>query len=309
MLKKWALIVLIAVGLVCGSQADVLADSDDDDDGPPIYLSLGTSLAACVQYNPLIGRAYISPVSYPSELAELIRREFPRLDHENFGCPYETAETFINGGGICTYSEGSQLDQAVRFLQENADSTVLVTIDIGANDILQCVDGAEVDFGCFFRTVDQLSMDLAYILQRLHAVPVDDDDISFVGMNYYNPLLAAWFTVPGDPLPVLEMLADLQWIFNTTLESVYAAYGVPVADVAGAFMSYDVTTDENGNMVPDSVATLCAWTWMCPFEDIHANDIGYGVIADQFYNVIEDDMDDFEGDDGDDDDDKEDDDD
>lgn len=55
---------------------------------------------------------------------------------------------------------------------------------------------------------------------------------------------------------------------------------------ANAFMSYDLVTDGNSNLMPDNVELLCAWTWMCSFQNIHANEVDYGVIAEQFYSVM-----------------------
>ena len=39
--------------------------------------------------------------------------------------------------------------------------------------------------------------------------------------------------------------------------------------------------------VPRDVAYLCSYTWQCTaFQDEHANELGYGVIANAFLKVI-----------------------
>jgi hypothetical protein len=73
------------------------------------------------------------------------------------------------------------------------------------------------------------------------------------------------------------------------LESLYAAAGDPVADVAAAFSTTDVG-DADGDGVPDNVARICAWTWRCAAPphgaDNHPNDAGYGPIARAFADVV-----------------------
>jgi hypothetical protein len=101
-------------------------------------------------------------------------------------------------------------------------------------------------------------------------------------MNYYNPLLVLWFQNPD----LAELIRLLMLDFNEVLEGIYADFGVSVADVAGAFMSGDLVTDNNMNMVPDSVELLCTMTWMCAFMNVHPNEAGYGVIAGEFVDVL-----------------------
>jgi hypothetical protein len=57
---------------------------------------------------------------------------------------------------------------------------------------------------------------------------------------------------------------------NDTQTATYAAAGVPVADVAGAF--------HNDDPVP-SAQLVCGWTWFWSFGDTHPNTAGYGVIS------------------------------
>ena len=144
---------------------------------------------------------------------------------------------------------------------------------------MQCVSESNFDFGCIFEKLNQLSIDLPYILETLRGVA---PDVPIVGMNYYTPLLAYWFQDPDIP----QISVELHSLLNSTLEDIYAAYHVPVADVEGAFMADDLISDLNGNMIPDSVELVCAWTWMCSRQNIHANNDGYAVIAEQFYAIL-----------------------
>jgi lysophospholipase L1-like esterase len=255
---------------------------------PVYYLSLGTSLAAGVQADPESCQSVVTEVSYPGFIAEYISENqgIRKLRHVNLGCPGETAETFIYGG-LCDYPKGSQLYQAVQFLHAHGKFTGLITIDLGANDVLQCVDGLNFDEECIENVLEQLSLDLFYVLETLREVA---PGVPIVGMNYYNPLLAFWFLDPRNPV-IAELTKELQTQINGVLESVYAANDVPVADVAGAFMAdADFSIDDNVNGIPDSVDLVYLWTWMCVNNcgNIHPNVSGYEVIADAFNPVLPD---------------------
>lgn len=245
---------------------------------PVYYLSLGTSLAAGVQADES-GASVVTDVSYPGLLAEILQEDIRKLRHVNLGCPGENSDTFIDGG-ICDYRQGSQLDQAVHFLHAHGKFTGLITIDLGANDVLSCVQGTDIDLICIGETIERLAVNLSHVLATLREAA--GPDVPIIGMNYYNPLLVFWFDNPS----TAELTAMLQAQINTALESVYAQFDSPVADVAGAFGSGDLETDENLNGIPDSVETLCAWTWMCSSNNIHPNELGYWVIAEEFAAVL-----------------------
>ena len=229
MIRKITIVAFAAVFLIGGMSSPVLAKHKKKGANVPVYyLSLGTSLAAGVQADPSTGESYISDASYPSELADILKQDIKKIRHVNLGCPGETAATFMDGG-LCEYEKGSQLDQAVQFLNAHGKFTGLITIDLGANDVLQCVNGTEFDLECIGLALNQLSSDLAYIIETLRA---EAPGVPIVGMNYYNPLLMYWFQDPT----IAALTAALQKQISLSLESVYSAYGVPVANVAGAFM-------------------------------------------------------------------------
>ena len=97
------------------------------------YLALGDSLAA--GYQPPGGdqktRGYAGPV------LEGVRKTQPGTQLTNLGCSGETTTSMLRGG-LCRYPEGSQIAAAVAFLKANAATTRLVTLDMGANNVLQC---------------------------------------------------------------------------------------------------------------------------------------------------------------------------
>jgi lysophospholipase L1-like esterase len=229
------------------------------------YLALGDSLAAGRQ--PTTGdqptRGYAGPV-----LAGLQQTE-PGTQLKNLGCSGETTGSLLRGG-LCRYPEGTQLAAATAFLAAHPGAVPLVTLDIGANNVLACA-GAAIDPTCAANATTSAATDLASILGRLRAAA---PQARIVVLTYYNPLLAAYrqgaagrqYATASQPL-----LASL----NAVITAAAASVGASVADVAGAFE----TALTSGSPEPTNVARVCAWTWMCSRQDIHANDEGYAVMA------------------------------
>lgn len=236
---------------------------------PVYYLSLGTSLAAGVQADPESCQSVVTNVSYPGLIAEYIRADqnIRKLRHVNLGCPGENSDTFI-AGGLCKFPHGSQLEEALNFLNAHGKFTGLITIDLGANDALPCFDEPPGDVkDCFDEAVANLVDNLGEILGALQqAAP----GVSIVGMNYYNPLLVV------DPATV-----PLQDALNAALKFVYGINGITVVDVAGAFSTGSLEGDQS---------LICEWTWMCwnNCGNIHPNVSGYEEIADAFKDKLPD---------------------
>jgi len=112
--------------------------------------------------------------------------------------------------------------------------------------------------------------------------------VPIYAMNYYDPFLAAWLQGASGQTLAGESLT-LAAGFNGLLQTVYGAFGVPVADVASAFLTSDTSTIPFLN-VPVNVFAVCSLTWMCApapvGPNIHANVAGYGIIAATFARTI-----------------------
>ncbi|NDZ80775.1 SGNH/GDSL hydrolase family protein [Streptomyces sp. SID10853] len=254
---------------------------------PRYYLALGDSLAA--GYQTLPGGGHVTGRGYAQDIARTLAARAAGagqpFDFVGLGCPGETTGSMIDGP--CPYPHsytGSQLAEAERFLRLHRDDRVVVTLDIGANDVDGCLTDGNIDLGCAVSGVGKVGSGLNTILGRLKAAAGPQTRI--VGMNLYDPFLAAWLTgTQGKAAATLSVpLADT---LNATIGLTDAAHGVPTADVASAFRtnSFLPPTALNGQRVPLNVARIMQWTNMAR-GDIHANDTGYQAIADAFLKKI-----------------------
>jgi lysophospholipase L1-like esterase len=135
------------------------------------YLALGDSLAQGVQPNTM-GTSVETQQGYPDQVYAALHRSHPGLRLVKLGCPGETTSTMIDGG-ICRYPGGSQLAAAIAFLRAHRGHVLLVTVDIGANDLEDC--GSQPDLikiiSCFVTDVPGAVSHLATIMARACAWP------------------------------------------------------------------------------------------------------------------------------------------
>lgn len=210
------------------------------------------------------GASVVTDHGYVDDLYALYRRSDPRLQLVKLGRPGETTTSMIKGAVCDQYRDaGSQLAAAVAFLTAHRGHVVLVTLDIGANNVDGCVTPLKT-----LRT----------------AAP----STRIVGMNYYDPFLAAWLqgTAGQQTAQASVQLTDY---FNGVLAADHAHFKVPVASVAAEYRTDNFTVIPLVNL-PVNVAAVCLLAWMCASSpvgpNIHANTLGYRVIADAFVDTI-----------------------
>jgi len=294
-------ITAVAVAACCiatGSAADAATGSATaayrGGNNYDYYLALGDSLAWGYQPGSA-GLGVKSGHGYADDLAASLREHGDwNLTYVNLSCPGETTGTMLDGA--CPYLSVSgqtysvQTDAAVAFLKAHPHARILVTLDIGANNIDSCVDSTgSLDATCVAEGVSAAGTQLPEILAELKAAA--GKQVSFVGMNYYDPFLAEWLTGSSGQT-LAEQSVALSKTFNGVLGDAFAAYGIPVADVSSAFKTTDFTDTASldGTTVPVNVANICEWTFMCAPSpvgpDIHATDTGYAVIAGTFEKQV-----------------------
>ncbi len=281
-MKRFARLVTAAVLTLAGLSAATPAGAAEESSGARYYLALGDSLAQ--GYQPDTPNAYYTRDGYAWLVQDGLADPADKLRLENLGCGGETARSMVagpqvpsaDGYGSCgddaaywkLFKGATQLEAAVAFLEANAAYTEVVTLDIGANDVLRCLQLPD-PFGCIQARIPQLATDLDVILDGLQAAA---PGVEIVGMNYYNP-----FACRGQNDPIAQATDALVGVLNGTLEQVYAVHGIAVADVAATFHvgEYPLAAD---------LAT--EWTWMCAANDIHPTDAGHRAIADTFLATI-----------------------
>ena len=211
-------------------------------------MALGDSLAAGV--GATAGQGYVPRLT----LAESYRT--PGLTLENVSCSGATTTSMLAGGG-CSYAEGNQTAAAEAFLRSHVGAVSFITIDIGANDVTPCA--GHPDPACATGRIATVQSNLTQILARLRAAA---PGVPIIGMTYYNPFLAQW--IAGDPTAATDSIASAA-TFNAALTATFSAGGAEVADVSTAFASGNtaMTGSYGGVAVPQNVANVCTYTWMC----------------------------------------------
>ncbi len=252
---------------------------------PTVYqLSLGDSLAAGTG-------ASVAADRYVNLVAAHEQANYPGLVLENLACGGATTTTMIHGPG-CSYTSGTQLGDAEAFLSAHRGSVAYVTIDIGANDVDGCLLGTSINLACITTGFAAIRSNLAQIVTALRAA---DPGVAVFGMDYYDPFLELWVLGTSTGEQLARESAPLSADLNSLLTTTYGAYGAVPVDVQGPFAVQDfaMTGRFKGTVVPENVSRTCAWTHMCDPSgtgyamNIHANDIGHGVIADAFDSVID----------------------
>lgn len=258
---------------------------------PRYYVALGDSLA--FGWQPTATDPTNRPAtSYTDFVYSAEKQDLPNLRKIDLACPGESTTTMLYGGSACGFDQATsvltgtgdfatQLDAAVQFLKAHRRFVDLVTIDVGAIDIETCVDRATggVDTACVAAAMTSVPRNLNVIVDRLQkAAP----GVPIVGMNYYDPFLAAWLAPGGYALA--QSSIALTTTFNNVLEGVYAGHHIPVADVESTFQTTNpaLLPPQGTSPPPANVALICAWTWMCTWGNIHANDAGAFQMAGAF---------------------------
>ena len=275
-------LVAAAMAVVLSTPGMAAACPWNGGDDTTYYISIGDSIAA--GYQPDVNQD--TQVAYSDQLYSQLKQHDPGLKHIRLGCDGETTASLIKGG-TCSYPNAqSQLDAAVKALTQHGDRVRYVTVDIGANDILQCVSKAGAfDQDCVNRATQAIPQNLAQITRALRAE--GSQGTQFAGMTYYNPFLAQWLSGQGGQ-ETAKGSVSLVNAENAALSQVYTAAGFKVADVAGAFGSNDFTpvSAPGYGEVPRNVATVCQLTWACTNQDPHPNSSGHTVIASTFAAVL-----------------------
>jgi lysophospholipase L1-like esterase len=266
---------IAALLAVCLGSTPAFASSSREFQNPRhYYLALGDSLAFGFQLGKFLAEVKTGTYNpatfntgYVDDLAARLRDVKENIKTVNLGCPGETTLTFITGG--CSFTAplhtaytGSQQAAAIAFLRAHPNQVSPITLDDGANDITPCQSSGVAN--CFANKLQQVGADLNASLAAIRAVAPRSE---IIVMQYYNPL---YVLAPGTDALVGQL--------NGVIAAAVAPYG---ARLANAFPVIN-----HNAAFPSEGASVCGLTGMCfppPGGDVHANDAGYALIADQFW--------------------------
>lgn len=237
------------------------------------YLALGDSIPA--GYEPVTQNAKTTK-GYPTAVATSLQKRWSltELKLTNYACSGESSTSFRRGGQAGCHSGSSQQAKAAQFLKKHGTRTKLITLHLGANNILPCMQNLRIDQECGHKGVTQTTADLDTILPRLReAAP----NAKLVVVGYYNPMLTT-YSVPvvGPSLATQSQRVILD--MNQALHSAARKHGAAFADLAPGFKLTDWTLVDPGKQ-PQNLARACELTGMCEYLDIHPLPAGHRVIA------------------------------
>jgi lysophospholipase L1-like esterase len=273
---SFILVLLVTCTLVVGGPAGAAAPT-----APPYDLAVGGS--GSVGFQPTVTHPRGTPTAsgYSDDLAVRESARWPGLTLVRIGCPGISTQGFIDGGAHCVYRDGTQLATALDFLHSHP-STVLVTVDLGFNDVVRCLHHMDVNSACVAEGLASVQLQLPRILAALRLAAPATTQI--LGVGHYDPYLGDVLRGPAGQAFAQASLGVIERL-NDVMRSAYAKAGIPMADVGAAFELDNTTrvTAPGLGTVPTDVARVCALTWMCTAPplgpNLHPNDTGYHVIA------------------------------
>ncbi|MGA2123237.1 MAG: SGNH/GDSL hydrolase family protein [Acidimicrobiales bacterium] len=296
---KYALTILVVVALATGMFVLGRASAPSPAGGAtPItfssyYLDIGASESLGVQPTGIPGHnGARTDVGYSNDLVLREALKGVALTLEEIGCGGDTVQALLDTttrSDVCNQPPTTQLTRARAYLVAHQSDPVLVTVDLGFNDIRPCLQDDPVNETCVDQAITAIQRDLPVILKDLKADA--GAQTRFVGLEYSDPFLGYYLDGPSGPARANATLQGMD-SFDTVLGRIYTNAGVPVANVPSLFEmnDADLMTLDNIGTVPVNVQEACELTWFCdgaPFgPDDHPNNAGYSLIAQAIEDVL-----------------------
>jgi lysophospholipase L1-like esterase len=268
--------LLAAAGSTAGSAAATSAPA-----GIPYYVAIGGSDSVGYQPTAAKPNGARTDQGYANDLLQTERARWNGLQLVQLGCPGETTITMIEGDDHCYLPPASQLATTIGFLRQHP-STVLMTVDLGFNDVERCFVRFSINQACVTLAMAHVRNQLPAILAALRAAA--GPAVHIIGVGHYDPYVAAYDDGPAAQAFAQESLTVITRL-NEVMRAAYDAAGIPMADIASTFGMGDVdpTDPADSAQITHAVGRVCALTWMCspaPLQpNKHPDDEGYEAIA------------------------------
>ena len=260
------------------------------------YLSLGDSYAQGYQPEGDDGSTPPYTDGFAYLLPELAAAKGYDLTLVNFGCGGATVSSMAETDGCDeparapggpTYTDQSQLEAAIEYLEANPGEVELITVSIGGNDVTRCAVGGGDAVQCVVDALARVDQELGSTLSQLREAAGPDTTI--VGLTYPNVILGTYLEESTQSLASLSVTAFREAI-NPMLERHYTAVDGIFVDVTEGTDGYvpftETTTLEPYGEIPVAVAEVCELTWFCEQTDIHPNAEGYERIAELIVEAL-----------------------
>jgi lysophospholipase L1-like esterase len=289
-----------AAGDAAGSGGTRVAPLRPDEAGDPAlvpppptapgtaYVALGDSLAQGIQN--IDGRLRTTNQGYPDALAARLRAAGTPVSLGRVGCSGATVRSLVEGARDClpppprplAYANRdpgtSQLAWAEDWLRRRGDRPTLLTIDIGANDLLGCfTPNVSRVRACFDERLPAVEARLRDVARRLRAAAGPRTVLA--AMTYYDPAVAL-VRIGATRDAAVAFHDAVRRRANPAIVEVYEAEGFAVARVDRVFRSHRPATADG------VVERTCDLTRLCTLADFHPTAEGYALIGDAFARVV-----------------------
>jgi GDSL-like Lipase/Acylhydrolase family len=295
---RWRLLLVIVTVLVVGAGAYLIGHAKGAADAGAASATTSTPIKLSAFYLDIGASESLGfqPTGIPDHNGErtdtgyandLILREGLKgvaLTLEQIGCPGDTIQSLLDTttSDACYTAPNNQLTKAEAYLQAHRADQVLVTVDLGFNNVRPCMEADPVNETCLAQAITAIQHDLPIVLKDLKSSA--GPGVHFIGIEYADPYLGYYLNPSVGPADATATLAGMDRL-DEVLGGIYAAAGVPVANVPALFQvnnSAPVTVPNVGS-IPTNVQQACELTWFCyttPFgPDDHPNNAGYSLIA------------------------------
>lgn len=273
--------------LILALAAPALAIALKQKDPAPVYVAIGDSLSAGVQPDAH-GNNRATRHGYADQLASRLRPHDPGLSLVRFGGG-GTTNTLIDGDAGRHHSPPA-LVQAERYLRAHRNRVVLISLNIGDNDVGACVSPTRIDERCASREIADVQHNLPRIVRRLRAAA--GPSATIVGLADYDQFWAYWLRGPQGRA-IARRSAQLIGRLNAVMLAAYRGEHAVAADAGPRFQiraEHPLVGLRGHGRVPLAVQRVCLLTWACSAPPIgfndHARTSGYALLADTMYRAL-----------------------
>jgi lysophospholipase L1-like esterase len=289
-----AVMVIGVISALVWGVCSAVAVASGRDGGSTYYVSVGDSYAAGYRPNGA-GPGSTSVDGFVYQLQGRLASRQGGWTTVNFACSGETAYamTFERGcepearapGGVA-YPNDPQSVAAADFVSAHRDRIGLITVAMGANDVIRCLDERDATRAqrCAEVEVPRVILSLDFLLSRIREAV--GPRVPIVGVSYINVFAADRLAGDANGERRAEFSAAMFGHYlNPALQETYSKYGASFVD-SNSLAGGDLPATEKVDLpdhgtVTAAIGGVCALSYYCSQRDPHPNRAGHALIADE----------------------------